>query len=476
MSSIPARLRSRLRETADSLARRAADGQAADWSRPLIGAIPGQGGGPDLLAGTADAVTREEPTGWQARTPVRVPGPGARTCLLVTTQLDFGGLAEVVALLALGLPEHGVRTVVLGVTPGNAGRKQSGGQVAELLRASGVKVVETDEGGVGACIGRLAPDVISAHGAPSSVFATAKRAGVPFIDNLHGMYSVFSADWRWHREAAQDDALAAVIVVSDLLRRDYLVGNPEFPPGRVVAIPNAVTPGPRLRGNRAEVRRRLGITDEFLFVSLARHSMEKNSFGLVAAFAEMATRHPEAHLVLAGRSQDARYFGRISRLRDSLPCADRIHLRGHTTAPGELLAAADGFVLDSFHEGGPLSSMEALCAGVPVVLSEVGNAREQVGEDPARGYVVTNPLGAPLPVNWKMVAAARFRPQVNQAEYASRMGALVANRERYAAAREQLAAESRRRFSSDLCLARHARVITAAAERTPLTTAINASS
>jgi glycosyltransferase involved in cell wall biosynthesis len=181
----------------------------------------------------------------------------------------------------------------------------------------------------------------------------------------------------------------------------------------------------------------------------------------------MAMRRPEAHLVLAGDVQDARYFSKLLRLRDSLPCADRVHLRGHTAAPGALLAAADGFVLDSFHEGGPLSSMEALCAGIPVVLSDAGSAREQVDNDEARGYVVTNPLGAPLPMSWEMVAKARFRPQVNRAEFASKMDLLVAERDSYAAAREKLAAESMRRFSADACLARHAQVLTMAARRVP---------
>ena len=53
--------------------------------------------------------------------------------------------------------------------------------------------------------------------------------------------------------------------------------------------------------------------------------------------------------------------------------------------PPHLLAAADGFVLDSFFEGWSLASMEALFAGVPMVLSEVGGAREQIGDDPSVG-------------------------------------------------------------------------------------------
>ena len=167
--------------------------------------------------------------------------------------------------------------------------------------------------------------------------------------------------------------------------------------------------------------------------------------------------------MIAGRPDPGRYYRETLRLRDNLPWRDRIHLRDHAAAPAELLAAADGFVLDSFFEGWSLASMEALFAGLPVVLSEVGGAREQVDNDPARGYLVANPLGEPLTVNWESVGAARYRPQVNRDELATAMRRLVADREEHLLDRERLAAESVARFSAQTCLAQHAAVLCAVA-------------
>ena len=73
-----------------------------------------------------------------------------------------------------------------------------------------------------------------------------------------------------------------------------------------------------------------------------------------------------------------------------------------------VLAAADAFVLNSFFEGWSLASMEAIFTGLPVVLSEVGGAREQVGENGERGIVVENPLGDPGVTDWRSVTRARF--------------------------------------------------------------------
>jgi glycosyltransferase involved in cell wall biosynthesis len=275
------------------------------------------------------------------------------------------------------------------------------------------------------------------------------------------MHTHFWADWQ--AVAARDAKLSAIVSVSELIRQQYLAGNPHFPSGRLVTIPNGVDDERRLTGDRVAVRGRLGLTDEYVFVSLARHCQQKNSYGLLTAFGELARQYPEAHLVIAGKPDQPRYYRQMLRLRDDLPCSDRIHLRDHAAAPAELLAAADGFVLDSFFEGWSLASMEALFAGVPVVLSEVGGAREQIGDDPDRGYLVANPLGDPLAVDWAAVGAARYQPQINRDELVTAMRHLIADQERYLGNRERLAAESAARFSADACLAQHAAVLTAVA-------------
>ena len=290
----------------------------------------------------------------------------------------------------------------------------------------------------------------------------AERAGVPYVDNLHGMHSLFWADWQ--AEATRGTKLAAIVSVSELVRQQYLAGNPAFPPERIVTIPNGVDDERRPGGDRAAIRARLGLAGEYVFVSLARHCQQKNSYGLITAFDQVARHRPEAHLVIAGWADQPRYYRRTLQLRDSLPCRDRIHLRDHVPAPAELLAAADGFVLDSFFEGWSLASMEALFAGLPVVLSEVGGAREQIGGDTARGYLVANPLGDPLRVNWEAVGMARYRPQANRDEFVSGHGAVWSRTGRITSPTgEALAAESAARFSAEACLAQHAAVLRAVA-------------
>jgi glycosyltransferase involved in cell wall biosynthesis len=330
-----------------------------------------------------------------------------------------------------------------------------------MLQSQGIEVHEADEGGAAAWIERWHPDVIAGHHTADWVLTIAKRVGVPYVDTLHGPYQLFNAHWR--AESERSAGISAIIAVCELVRQQYLAKNRNFPPDRIVTIPNGVDNERRSGGDRATIRGRLGLSDEYLFVSLARYCLQKNPYGLLNAFGELAPYRPEVHLVLAGRPDDVRYYRQVRRLQDSVPWRDRIHLRDHVAAPGELLAAADGFVLDAFFEGGPLVSMEALCAGVPVVLSDVGAGREQIGGDPARGYLVANPVGDPANVDWESIAAARYQPQANREEFAAAMEHLVANRADYLTDREQLATESTVRFSASACLARHAAVLRAVA-------------
>lgn len=107
--------------------------------------------------------------------------------------------------------------------------------------------------------------------------------------------------------------------------------------------------------------------------------------------------------------------------------------------------------------------MEALCSGVPIVLSDVDGAREQIGGQAERGYLVTHPLGDPLNVNWASIGAARYTPQINRGEFAKATAHLVSDRDGYLSRRQRLANKLIQRFSADQCLARHAAVLIAAA-------------
>jgi len=440
----------------------------SDWSTPLIkreagtpstglNGIPHNGFIADAAEGKTVGVQTVEVGSLVATQDVSA-GRAPKTCMLVTSTLDVGGTEEVVAFLARNLPRQGFSTIVLHTTPKGAANGVPHGRLGKALAHEGIETVALDPYEGRKWIENRKPDVISAHYPPLWVLEAAVKLSIPCIETLHGMHLLF--DTNWSQEAERSKRLARIVSVSELLREQYLKGNPHFPSDRIVTIPNGVDLNRRPLRQREAARASLGIKEEFLFVSLGRHCMQKNSYGLVSAFEEVAAQHRDAHLVIAGRVDDPAYFLQVQRLRDSLKCRERVHLRDNIADPERLLAAADAFVLNSFFEGWALASMEALCAGLPVVVSDVGGAREQVGSsEQGRGYLVPNPIGDSGKINWNTMREARFQRQFNRGALISAMNSLVSERSAWLGARERLIRESAARFHPDVCLAGHALVL-----------------
>jgi glycosyltransferase involved in cell wall biosynthesis len=126
----------------------------------------------------------------------------------------------------------------------------------------------------------------------------------------------------------------------------------------------------RPRIPRTEWRAKEGFRDEdVLFVCVARFAPQKNHALLLRAFAEGLASDPSAHLVLIG---EGLLQGRLENQAKNLGLAHRIHFLGLRTDIPDVLGAADVFVLSSDFEGNPLSVMEAMSSGLPIVSTAAG--------------------------------------------------------------------------------------------------------
>jgi glycosyltransferase involved in cell wall biosynthesis len=436
------------------------DAQVESWDRPLIGrgdSREAPAPGRSVLADVPVSAV----TSFEARRPPQRVEPVR--CLLATGSLDVGGMDEVVAFLARRLPLAGVDVAVLVAAPEGAAVSPAG-RLAAALRREGTTVIESRAEEVTRCLRDLRPDVVSAHGAARWVLDAAAALSVPYVDTLHGMHDLLDVQRQQEQQRAR--GVAAIVAVSALVKQQYLALNPSYPEACIEVIPNTVDERLHRTVDRVRARHALGLDAEFLWVCLARHCIQKNTYGLVSAFADVAEQTPGAHLVIAGRPDEPAYFAQVHHLVRSRGLASRVHLRDHLAEPAALLAAADAFVLDSFFEGWSLASMEALFAGVPVVSSDVGGAREQIGAGGHRGIVVANPLGSDRPLDWIAMRDMRFAPQPNRRQLVSAMLRVQQDRARHLAAREQLAEESNRRFDSTEGVERHARLLQAVVHST----------
>jgi len=139
------------------------------------------------------------------------------------------------------------------------------------------------------------------------------------------------------------------------------------------------------RAQRDETRRELGVQPgESLAVTVANLRADKNYPGLIEAARLLVERDVPIRFATCGQGQLEQEVAAAHR-RSGL--GDRFALLGYRDDATRLIAAADVFVLASHHEGLPVTVMEALTLGVPVVAPAVGGL-PQVVHDGDNGLLV----------------------------------------------------------------------------------------
>jgi glycosyltransferase involved in cell wall biosynthesis len=97
----------------------------------------------------------------------------------------------------------------------------------------------------------------------------------------------------------------------------------------------------------------------------------------VEAFAALADRHPQAHLVLGG---DGPCEPELRELVAQTGLADRVHFLGMRQDVPEILRSLDVAVMSSDFEGTPLFALECMAAGTPLVATRVGGLPDLIDD------------------------------------------------------------------------------------------------
>lgn len=345
--------------------------------------------------------------------------PPRHSCLLISGSLDGGGVETVVSVLARGLTRHGFSVEV---ACSNLGR------VSHELQAAGVRVTEASAQDLPALIAERRPDVIQLHRVDRTLIAPLMDAGVPVVPVFHAMESYLN-DETWSVLRTMVNQWPSCIAVSDGVREYFaerLAG------ARIRVVVNGVRQvEPALLGRHAAreaVARAIGTEisdDDVLVVALQRFSDQKNAAGLVDAFLRAQEMAPRLRLIMAGSPDNWLEVLRANLLRRGHSAGARVHLLGDSD-PWTVLSAGDLYALDSFAEGGPLSAVEAAVCGLPLVLSDVGFARELVAADGVRGeWVVRANADASART---MAQQRRRRHQSNRDEFSRALARTAALR------------------------------------------------
>ena len=296
----------------------------------------------------------------------------------VTESLEIGGAERVVVTLAKSLAARHESSVIC--------LKQLGPLAAGLAGVP-VSCIGKREGNDPGAILRLArafkaarADVVHAHdwGCYLDAMAAAWMAGVPVgVQTVHGKYMAYppgklaglkkSLRHALERRAAR--RFGNVVCVSDALRA-HVAEEIGIGEAQTTTIANGVAVPP-LNRTRAPQPGMLRL------VTVGRLAAVKNFAMLIRAFAPLAARWPQVSLTFVG---DGPERVALENLATSLGLTGSVHFLGFRSDIDELLADSDVFVLTSISEGIPMSILEAMKCGLPVVATRVGGVPATVAD------------------------------------------------------------------------------------------------
>lgn len=236
---------------------------------------------------------------------------------------------------------------------------------------------------------RERPDIVHAHFPVSGLLAriAARIAGVPRVAyTCHGFRfrslsnpvlarGVFAAEWLAGRMT--DLFLTVSETDAEIARARGIHAG-------AIAIGNGVdeaTFRPGTPEERAAFRAELGLDRDAVLIAIASRLVLAKGF---RELLEAMRNVPGAVLLVAGAKLASDPDDGIEAVfaaaeADTL-LAPRIRRLGYRTDLPRILAASDIFVLPSHYEALPVSIIEAMMAGLPVVATDIPGPREQVAE------------------------------------------------------------------------------------------------
>ncbi len=306
--------------------------------------------------------------------------------LVIPTLDRIAGAERQVLLLAEGLLRRGWRVTVVALSG-------SGAASARELAAAGVTILSLEmRKGLAdprgwtrfrRWIRHESPDIIHAHLPHAAWMARWMRLFAPtrvVIDSVHTSATgtlgrrlgYRCSKWLPDRVSIVSEGAADAYCATRMVSRR-----------RLVLLSNGVDtrhwhPEPSVR---VQHRRRLGLTDEFLWFAAGRLDPVKDYPTLLRAMMEVPA---EALLVVAGAGPEE---GRLRRMAVEHGLETRVQFLGFQPDVLPWMQAADAFVLSSRWEGLPMSLLEAGACGLPAVVTDVPGSREII-EHGRNGFLV----------------------------------------------------------------------------------------
>lgn len=225
-------------------------------------------------------------------------------------------------------------------------------------------------------------DILHCHMFRGSLFASpiGRLCGVPVIIETTHVRETWRKGWlksKFIVDRAVGHLIDHYIAVSEANAR-YLIEQKRIPARKVSVIQNGCSME-RVDPSRAcpeGIRESLGFSkDNLVLLVMARLEPQKGHKILLQALSLLCGEIPKIRLICLGTGTLKEELTKIAR---ELDLESIVRFVGFQSNVADWLAAADIGVLPSFYEGLPLTAVETLAAGVPLVATAVDGTPEVV--------------------------------------------------------------------------------------------------
>jgi glycosyltransferase involved in cell wall biosynthesis len=128
--------------------------------------------------------------------------------------------------------------------------------------------------------------------------------------------------------------------------------------------------------NKSSIKRKKG--EDVTFINVARFTSVKNQSLLIDAFSKVREQIKNVKLILVG---DGELRNAVEKKVAQNGLSDVVEFTGNIQNVAEKLRSADAFVLPSRYEGLPLTILEAMASGLPIIATNVGGVPDIVKDN-----------------------------------------------------------------------------------------------
>ncbi len=274
-------------------------------------------------------------------------------CLTVAG--DFGVLAK----------QAGVEVIAMGKQPGVDLKLPF--KLAKVFQEKGVRIIHAHNsgpwfsGGLASLVGGKAKVVVTDHSR-----SYPERIRVRLIE------------WALHHKAK-------IVSVSQDNKRQ-MAENLWIPEEKIHVIHNGVAPVAMPSNEKREsLMKEMGVDeDHFVFLFVARFEKQKGMPYLIEAAAKLKDKYPRMRIILLGKGS---FESQLPDLLKKNGLEKQIIVAGFRLDVTDFFSIGDCLLVSSLWEGLPMSILEAISAGLPVVSTNVGDVSSAVS-DSENGFLV----------------------------------------------------------------------------------------